>query len=220
MPAISPRGDRVAVSAYGEVPDQALIFIIDPVTGQAVPGPPADDGAQLLPRWIDDSTLLYMELAKDNTYLKRWALGDDSPAVVAELPVSGSIFDAQHMLAGIDDPLRPDFRAYSYYNPTSDRIEVLDLATLTTRVLPKGFRGGSWWGDDWLAVSCDDRVELASSRRTSLDTDLPRMIRLITGRWLPVWADHSRQTIVLIGESDEPDMFSLMQLWVIVSDGN
>ncbi len=218
MPAINPHGDRVAVAAYGEVPDQALIFIIDPATGQATPGPPAGDGAQLMPRWVDSNTLLYIELAEDGAYLKRWTLGEDSPAVVAELPFSDSIFDAQHLLTGIDDPLRPDIGAYTYYNPIEDRIEILNLITLATAVLPKGFRGGTWWGDDWLVASSDDRVELASSRRTSVDTDLPRLIRLITGRWLPIWADHEQQSIIIVGEGEDPDTFSLMQLWIVVSD--
>ena len=63
MPAISPDGRRVAVAAYGNVPDQALIFTLDLATDAALPGPPATlPGAQLLPRWIDDDTLVYVQL--------------------------------------------------------------------------------------------------------------------------------------------------------------
>ena len=41
MPAISPDGRRVAVAAYGNVPDQALVFTLDLATDAALPGPPA-----------------------------------------------------------------------------------------------------------------------------------------------------------------------------------
>ena len=218
MPTIAPDGGRVAVSAYGELPNRALIFIIDPLTNQALPGPPAGDGAQLLPRWINDNTLIYLETTEDAVELKRWTLGDESAATLARLPGPASIFDAQHMLAGIDNPIRPDLRVFAYYNLLEDRIEMLDLASQKTRVLPKGFQAGSWWGNDWLIASSQNRVELVSSQRTSGDTDRPRMIRVITGRWLPIWADHDRQAVVLIGEAEDPDAFSLMRLWLVAEE--
>lgn len=217
MPTIGT-GGLVAVSAYGEVPDSALIFIVDPKTGQALPGPPVEHGAQLYPRWVGLNTLLYIELSQDTAYLKRWALGDDQPTNVAKLTGPESIFDAQHMLAGIGNPLRTDVGAYAYYNLTQDRVEMLDLATLTVRQLPKGFRGGAWWGGDWFIAGADDRVELASSLRTSGDTDQPRMIRLLTGRWLPIWANHEQQAVLLVGEGDTPARFKLMQVWLSASD--
>ncbi len=218
MPVIAPDGKRIAVSAYGELPDQALIFIIDPLTSQALPGPPAGNGAQLLPHWINNNTLIYLETMKDAVALKRWTLGEDRAATIARLPGPTSIFDAQHMLAGIDNPIRPDLGAFAYYNPAEDRIEMLDLTSLKTRALPGGFQAGSWWGSDWLVASAEDRVEMVSSRRTSGETDRPRMIRAITGRWLPIWADHAQQAVVLIGQAEDPDTFSLMRLWLVAED--
>ena len=218
MPTIAPDHAHIAICAYGELPDHTLIFIIDRDTNKTTPGPPAGDGAQLLPRWINSDTLIYLETSRQGVELKRWTLGDARVATLAQLPGPTSIFDAQHLLTCVDNPLRPDIGAFAYYNPVENRIEMLDLNTGKTRVLPEGFQACSWWGDDWLVASSDDRVELVSSRRTSGATDQPRMIRAVTGRWLPIWADHDRQSVLLIGESEEPDMFSLMQLWLVAED--
>lgn len=217
MPAAGPTG-LVAVSAYGEVPDRALIFIVDLDSGQALPGPPGEHGAQIYPRWISSRTLVYIELAGDVAHLRSWEMGSDKPNTLATLPAPASIFDAQHLLAGINDPLRHDLGAYAFYNPSLDRVELVDYATITARALPAGFRGGAWWGDDWFIAGADDRVELASSRRTDGDTGSPRMIGLLTGRWLPIWADRSRQAALLLGESDTPGRFKLMQLWLTAGD--
>ena len=218
MPSIAPNHEHVAVCAYGEVPDQALIFIIDPRTSQAQPGPPAGTGAQLLPRWISNDTLIYLETSQDGVSLNRWTLGDQTVTKVAHLPGPSSIFDVQHLLTCINDPIRPDIGAYAYFNPAENRIEVFNFTSGTTRVLPAGFQGGSWWGDDWLVASSDDRVELVSSRRTSGDADRPRMLRALTGRWMPIWADHERQSVILVGEAESLDTFSLMQLWLVAED--
>ena len=120
MPAISPDGRRVAVAAYGNVPDQALIFTLDLATDAALPGPPATlPGAQLLPRWLDDDTLVYVQLGASTGggsdsgggsggTLMRWTLGGSSATPIAPLTAPGSVFDAQHLFAAIARPVSPD----------------------------------------------------------------------------------------------------------------
>lgn len=218
MPSLSPDNSLVAVSAYGEIPDHALIFIIDPRSAQATPGPPSTAGAQLYPRWINNNTLIFLELTEEGVNLKRWSIGDQRAATLAQLPGPASIFDAHFMLAAINNPLRPDIGAYAYLNTAENRVEIHDLESDTTRALPMGFQSGSWWGDDWLISANNDRVELVSSRRTSGTADKPRMVRALTGRWLPIWADHATQAAILIGASEDPDAFALLRLWLVAED--
>ena len=245
MPAISPDGRRVALAAYGNVPDQALVFTLDLATDAALPGPPATlPGAQILPRWLDDDTLVYVQLgaaegsAGPNATLMRWTLGGSSATPIVPLHAPASVFDAQHLFAAIARPVSPDGRSLAYLNLAAGRIELVNISNIfaSPSPLPEGYRAGAWWGERWF-VAADDRridlVELASpgpdvpAEDASADSggaggsgsgggggDLPRL-NLLDGRWVPLWADAEQQSILLIGESDRPDRFSVLQLWVV-----
>ncbi len=218
MPTFNPARDRIAVSAYGEAPDTAIIFIVDPLSGQTLPGPASDRGAQMFPRWVGDRSLIFIELDEDAAYLMRWTLGDKYATQITRLSAPGSVFDARHILGGINDPLRGDGRAFAYYNMNENRVELVGITSPAHWRLPNGFIGGVWWGDDWFIAASDDRVELASSKRADDRADRPRMIHLVNGRWLPLWADHAQQAVILAGEDKTSGDFTLLKLWLTVGD--
>lgn len=225
MPAISPDGRRVAVVAYGEVPNHATIFIIDLDTDTAMPGPPPFAGdTQVLPRWLNDKTLLYVELFKGgepNSALMRWGVGGTSvEQAISGLDAPASVFDAQFLHAAIAEPLSPDRRSWAYYSPGRDRIELIDLDTGRVTALREGFRAGAWWGSEWFIAADADRIDLVETRpndagSTGGTADEPLRLNLLTGRWVPIWADAEQQSILLLGESERPDRFDTLQLWVV-----
>lgn len=225
-PSISPDGRRVAVAGYGEIADQALLFIVDPGTGQSTPGPPPTlGGAQLMPHWLDNNTLIFVELDEEGGGLMRWSVGRPQAEPIAPLQLPGSIFDAIHLHAGVPRPVSPDGRFFTYYVPGQDRMAWIDLASGETISLESGDRAGTWWNDQWFLVAENDRLALVSSpqstapsaadqtRSTTAD-DRPRM-NLLPGRWAPLWADPVQQSMLLVGQSDRPGRFRFLQLWVI-----
>ena len=238
MPAMSPDGRRVALAAYGSVPDQALIFTLDLATDAALPGPPATlPGAQILPRWLDEDTLVYVQLgavggsAGPGAALMRWTLGGPSATPVAPLNAPASVFDAQHLFAAIARPISPDHASLAYLDLTRGRIELVNLTDATSTALPGGYRAGAWWGGRWFVAADDRRIDLVeratsptngpstppppTDPSTPPPSTTPPRLNLLDGRWVPLWADADQQSILLIGESDRPDRFSVLQLWVI-----
>ena len=163
-PSMSPDGRRVAVTGYGEIADQALIFIIDLETGQSTPGPPPTlGGAQLMPYWLNNDSLLFVELDEHGGGLLRWTPGQSQADPIAPLELPVSIFDAIHLHAGIADPVSPDGRYFTYYVPGRDRMEWVALDGGDEASLDVGDRAGTWWSNDWFLVANDDRLALVAS---------------------------------------------------------
>lgn len=216
-PAVAPGGRRVAVSAYGELPDEALLFVVDRNSGQVTPGPPPTlGGAQLLPTWLDADTLLFVELDQHGGGLMRWTVGSAQAEPVAPLDLPASIFDAVHLHAGIAQPVSPSGRWFAYYSATRDRIALIDLRGGGALVLEVGDRAGAWWGDDWFVAGNDDRLSLIALPQEPAEVyDDPARMNLLTGRWVPRWTDPAARTMLLIGEGDDPGRFGLLQLWVV-----
>ncbi|MEM6853554.1 MAG: hypothetical protein AAF593_04010 [Planctomycetota bacterium] len=225
-PAIAPDGRRVAVSGYGEIADQAVLFVVDVESGQAMPGPPPTlGGAQLMPVWIDAQTLVFVELDERGGGLMRWSVGQDRAEPVAPLALPESIFDAVHLHAGVPFPVSPDGRFFTYYAPGRDRMTWVDLTDGRTLALETGDRAGTWWNAQWFLVAENGRLVLVSSPQSSetpseqggdasIAEDRPRM-NLLPGQWVPLWADADQQSMLLVGQGDRADRFSFLQLWVI-----
>ncbi|MEM7624202.1 MAG: hypothetical protein AAF333_01095 [Planctomycetota bacterium] len=234
-PAVSPDGTRVAVAGYGELPDRAVLFVVDLKTGEAVPGPrPTLGGAQLMPVWLDDDTLLYVELDEAGGGLMRWRPGRSVAEPVAPLALPASIFDAVHLHAGIARPISPDAQRFAYYAVPNDRVELVELSTATATPLERGDRAGAWWGRDWFIVADNDQLALVAPPRfaasQSLDdvalgadteeaddaprsVESPRMV-LLPGRWVPLWTDAASHSMILIGPG-ELGRFDVLQLWAV-----
>ena len=172
----------------------------------------------------------------------RRTLGGSSAIPVAPLNAPASVFDAQHLYAAIARPVSPDGNSLAYLNLAAGRIELVNLSDIfdSASALPEGYRAGAWWGERWFVAADDRRIDLvqlelsgpdlptddasavsgggggggSGSGGGSGDGDLPRL-HLLDGRWVPLWADADQQSILLIGESDRPDRFSVLQLWVV-----
>lgn len=220
-PALSPDGRQVAVAGYGEIAEQALLFIVDLETGQARPGPPpALGGAQLMPAWLDRDTLIFVELDERGGGLMRWHTAEPLAEPVAPLRLPTSVFDAVHIHAGVPQPVSPDRRHFTYYSPQTDQMHWVDLQTGEPSDLRVADRAGIWWNDEWFLVAEPERLALVSPPQANDEADppvsdeRPRM-NLLPGRWAPLWADPDQQSILLVGESDTPSRFRFLQLWVI-----
>lgn len=235
-PAISPDGRRLAVAGYGELPDQALLFVIDLATGHATPGPPPTlGGAQLMPLWLDAQTLLFVELDGQGGGLMRWSLGASVAEPVAPLALPASIFDAVHLHAGIAQPISPDAGRFAYYTGATDRIELVDLGSAAGSSLDFGDRAGTWWGRDWFIVADDEQLSLTPTPRDTAalpgedsaaevetskksdaldDVESPRMA-LLPGRWVPLWTDAANHSMILLGPGKTAGRFELIQFWAV-----
>src|SRR5690606_31158615 len=123
-PAPHRDGRRVAVSGWGNVPDESVIFLADLDNLRLDPGPPVTPGrgAQIFPRWIGDDTLLYVELGEDHARLMRWTIGDRQAHEVATLAAPPTVHDAHHILGGVYDPVSPGLQHYAAYLPAHDAI--------------------------------------------------------------------------------------------------
>lgn len=223
MPAPSPDGSRVAVSAYGEVPEDAVVMLIDLERGVAVPGPPptpGGGGAQVQPRWFDDQTLLYVELERESGVAtqRRWTLGADTSAEIAALGTSLSVYEAPALTAGIAGPLAPSRDRLAWYMPSADRTEVVSLAGEDALALDSGTRSGLWWDARWWAAATDQGVELVATDGGG--DHRPLTLRLLPGRWAPLWAGgperSGERSMILVGPAESPDLLAVMQLWLVV----
>ena len=166
----------------------------------------------------------------------RWTLGGSSAIPIVPLHAPASVFDAQHLYAAIARPVSPDGNSLAYLNLAAGRIELVDMDgnPASASALPEGYRAGAWWGERWFVAADDRRIDLVELESPGPDVpagdasvnsgsgsgrgggggDLPRL-NLLDGRWVPLWADADQQSILLIGESDRPDRFSVLQLWVV-----
>lgn len=214
-PAPHPDGRRVALCGWGNVPDDAVIFLADLDTLQLQPGPPVADGAgaQLFPRWIGDDTLLYLQLGRERAALMRWNVGDRAARAVATLAAPPTVHDAQHILAGVTDPLSPGLTHYAAYLPAHDAVVLTDLADGDTIVTHRSTRAGAWWSDAWFIASRDDKVELVQVDHAA---DPPNTLKLLEGRWAPIWTDATRKSLILVGPADDPALLHVMQLWLVL----
>ncbi|CAN0453045.1 unnamed protein product, partial [Ectocarpus fasciculatus] len=210
----------------------ALLFLIDPQSAQASPGPRSTlGGAQLHPRWPDSDTLLFVELpdpagpSGQPAALMRWTVGDPLATPVAPLNLPVSIFDAVHLDAGIPQLVSPDRRSLAYYAPKFDRIEIVDLDTGHAHPLQSGDRAGGWWNDGWFLVANDQQLQLVDLNHLAPgnvdeppeatdETDPPRMT-LLPGRWAPRWSDAVQGSMLLVGQSESPDRFAVLQVWAV-----
>ena len=163
--------------------------------------------------------MIYTELASTGARLMRWRLGEPAAHEVAPLDMPPSVFDAQHALAGVARPLSWSLDRYACYDTQRDRIAMIDLTDATRREAEPHTRSAVWWNDQWLVAADNDRVLLISSEHVVNDSGEPLSLRLIQGRWAPVWANHQQNSLVLVGpHPTKPDTLSLLQLWLVVSD--
>ena len=231
--AVSPSGRSVAVSGYGQIADQAVIFVIDLETGRAESGPVATlGGAQLSPRWLDERTLLYCELDANGGGLLRWTRGGEPrPIMPLELPTS--VFDAIHLHAGVPEPSSPDGKWFCYYAAGRDRLAWVELSTKRTVWSPPGTRAGHWWADRWALAADQQRLTLLDLSRiddaeepatgpaaaeSPEPADDPPQMTLLPGRWVPLWADTRSASMLLLGPAEAADRFRLLQLWMRTHD--
>ena len=225
MPAPSPNGSTVAVSAYGEVPDDAVVMLIDLERGVAVPGPPPTPGAggaQVQPRWFDDQTLLYIELDRDSGVgtLRRWTVGGEATAAIADLGTPLSVYEAPALTAGIAQALAPDRAGVAWYLPGTDQTQVMPLDGGPALALDAGTRSGVWWDARWWAAATDQGVELVAT--DGVGDHRPLTLRLLPGRWAPLWAGGpprpGERSMILVGPAESPDELAVMQLWLVVKE--
>jgi len=54
-----------------------------------------------------------------------------------------------------------------------------------------------------------------ASKRPGPDTDSRPQMRLLPGRWAPLWADAKERSMLLVGQDASPERFRLIQLWVV-----
>lgn len=219
MIAPAPNGRRVAVSAYDEVPDNAAIFTIDLDTDRVSLGPKRA-GTQIFAQWIGETTLIYVELTDDGAWLMRWSIDEDTIHPVARLDVPRSIYDAQNMLAPIAEPLSPDLATFAYYDLIADHVTLAHLTTGSDQPLESGWRGGAWWGSDWFVATSNDEARLVAVDRTDDAEQPPMTLRLLPGRWTPLWSDRQRNSILLAGQGNRPDRFVLLQVWLLADGEN
>lgn len=227
-PAPRPGGGTkvVAVSAYGNVPDDALVFLIDVDRGVAEPGPPpssASASAQVAPVWLNPQTLLYVELGSDagHASLRQWRVGSDTTDRVADLGGALTVYDAPALLAGIGAPLSPGRDRLALYRPDRNRTELIPLDRGPVRPLTAGSQSGAWWDTRWWALATADGTELVSTITPDRGPgDRGDRLSLLPGRWAPVWvqptADTDGKSMLLVGPGATPDTLSLMQLWLVV----
>lgn len=220
MPRFSPAGDAVAVSAYREAPARSAIFTIDLDHDRAVPGPPATGRAQVLPRWIGPDALAFIELgdADAPATLRGYRLGDDDAVQLAELFPIPSVFDGQHVLAGVADAVTDDAGAYAAFDVARGRLVLIDLETGRRLPLPRGTVAGSWFGRGWFVAAGDRDLRLlqAPPASTADAAEAGAGVRLFDGRWAPLRADADRRSLVLLGTDPGSGRFKLVQLWLIV----
>lgn len=223
-PAPRPGGGVVAVSAYGNVPDDALIFLIDVERGVAEPGPPpVSAGAQVSPVWLDPQTLLYVELGANggSATLRRWRVGAELTDKVADLGGTLNVYDSPALLAGITAPLSPGRVRLALFRPDRNRTELIPLDGGPVRPLAAGSQSGVWWDARWWALATVDGTELVSTVTPDRGPgDRGDRLSLLPGRWAPVWvqptADTDGKSMLLVGPGATPDTLSLMQLWLVV----
>ena len=216
MIAPAANGRRVAVTAYDQVPDHAAIFTIDLDTDRVSLGP-EPRGTQLFPQWIGDDTLIYIELTEDGAWLMRWTLGEAEAFQVAPLEAPRSIFDAQSILAPIYQPLSPDLRSYAYYDLVADRVRLAHFTEGFDQLLAPGWRSGAWWGSDWFLATSSDEAQLVAVDRAGEEDQPPKTLRLLPGRWSPLWSNRGRDSILLVGPGEEPGRFTLLQVWLMAA---
>ncbi|MEM6332673.1 MAG: hypothetical protein AAF823_04970 [Planctomycetota bacterium] len=226
MPRLSPDGQTVAVIAYNLVPDQAQLFVVDLATRQATPGPTSVGGAQLLPRWVSDEALVFVELAgapdageEDRATLRAWRRGGGASVELAELVAPDNIFDAQLLLAGVQRPLRPGGGAFALFEPAMGQVTLVELATgQRLPTLPRSV-AGAWYGPEWFVAAGPQDVRMLHLPDPLDVPDAGRLqgVRLFDGQWAPLLADPNRQGLVLMGRSDDPTRRSLTQLWLQVN---
>ncbi len=221
-PAASNDGKRLAVAAYGELPDESVIFLIDLDNTRATPGPPPLDEnstAQLLPCWIGGQTLIYVELGKTTSHLMRWTIGETRPHVIAELPAPPSVFDAQDLLAGIAQPLSPDLSHFALYLPIEDAIRLIALTDGSSIDAPRGTQAGTWWDGKWFIVAESKRLELIDA--TAADDDSTHRVKLLDGRYAPLWASTEARSMLLAAPtpgSEHARSMNLQQLWLLIGE--
>ena len=235
-PAISPNGRYLAVAGYGELPDRSVLFVVDLETGRAVAGPPPTlGGAQFGPHWLDDQSLLFVELDESGGGLMRWHREARFAEPVAPLKLPASIFDAIHLHAGLAQPISPDATRFAYYTGLDDRIELIGLDSRGVELLEAGDRAGAWWDGGWFIVADDEQLALVatsdgsgapprglpSSRGPNSEdpgggegVELPRM-NLLPGRWVPLWTDAARHSMILLGPGKSEGRFELIQFWAV-----
>ncbi len=222
-PAWSPSGEQLAVVAYDEVAEQAGVFVIDRESGRVTSGPPPlvpAGGAQVLPRWLDDETLLWVELGERGGSLVRWRVGDAASERVALVDVPASLFDAIHLDAGLSEPLSPDRRFFGYYRATRDRIELVELSSGRVLAMQAGDRAGAWWGGSWFLIANDERLELCAvpgDGAAEAGDDL-RRLPLLPGSWVPRWSGPVEGSMLLLGRDSDPGMLTVLQLWVVARE--
>lgn len=237
MPQFSPDGAKVAVVAYGEIPDRSLVFIVDLATGQAVPGPPPVSGlerAQILPRWVDRQTLTYWQLGdaskRQPATLRSWTLGTQRSTVLLELAAPDSIFDAQFLYAGTASAFTRDRRWHVHNDLSRQTVVISFIDGQNVFVLPDGEQAVAWWDNDWLVMANGERSQLLHVdslrrvQRQAAATDVMdggegvEQFRLLPGQWAPVWADADQQFVLMLGQGETRDTFKLIQLWLVMGE--
>jgi|GEM_PF-2233383 len=233
-PVLSPDQQRIAVSAYGSVPDRMVLFLVDWHSGRAEPGPPAR-GAQVGARWLDNQTLVYIEVPVaegdeiSQPTLMRWRVGDKEAKPIVSLSVGGDVYDAALCFLGVADPVSPGFESVAYFDAAIGQVVSQPLLVQAPVSAMAGTHSAAWLSDEWLAAAGTDSTGKGSVFLVSREgqamvpgsgagrpVKASRRLSLMHGTWAVIWASQAQQSILLVGPDPEDETrFVLMQLWVV-----
>lgn len=233
-PTLSPDQKHIAVSAYGSVPDRMVLFLVDWQSGRAEPGPPAR-GAQVGARWLDNQTLVYIEVPVvddeqiEQPTLMRWRVGDKEAKPIVPMSVGGDVYDAALCFLGVSNPVSPGFESVAYFDAAIGQVVSQSLLAQAPVSAMTGTHSAAWLSDEWLAAAGTDStgkgsVFLVSGEGQAMvpgsgagrPVKASRRLSLMHGTWAVVWASEAQQSILLVGPDPEDETrFVLMQLWVV-----
>ncbi len=204
MPAMNPSLTQLALVGTTQKSDRLTVNVIDLATGKVRQS--ADDGSlwQLAPIWSGDRAVLYVSYQDGHAYVNRLAIGSPSERLI-EVNAPRDPMEATQLFAGLSGPLSADGHSLACYDPVSDAICIIDLATRQKRLLEQGTRGGCWMGQTMFAAATDTSLLLLP------DVAKPAG-RLMQGQFLPRWASSDGAQLVACARGQRPWLFEIVRM--------
>jgi hypothetical protein len=212
MPAISPDGRKLALVSFEADASASRLHLCDLDSGRLLAAPPdLGAGHPIWPAWTGANRLAVVMVEATGGRIVEWDTAAGSVAARGQIAVADSPAGLLAVGLTIASLAAGDQAHLAYFDAGAKAITIHSLSSEVPHSLAPLTQSGCWQGSRQFLAGTDESLLLYRD----LGGGGGKPLSLISGRWLPRWADPSGQKVLALTQGARPELFELVRIDIV-----